>query len=213
MYDFAQARLNMVQNQIATNRVFNETILKIMTEIPRHEFVSNQWKPVAYLDRRIPLTKEREMLQPDVLARMIQLAEIHRDDNVLDIACGTGYSTAILCHLADHVVGIDDNPTLVNQSVINLDNLGLKNFALKSAPLLLGAPDLAPFQVILVNGMLPADAARNLATQLAKGGRLVAIEEVEGVPRAVLYSNTGHGIIGRTEHFEAYGCNLAGNNF
>jgi len=209
MSDFAKARLNMVQNQIATNRVFDERILKAMMEVPRHEFVDEAMKPVAYLDRRIPLSMGREMLQPDVLARMLQLARIKPDDNVLDIACGTGYSTALLCNLAEYVVAIDDISMLVTQAAINLDGLKLKNFALKAAPLLTGAPDLAHFQVIMVNGILNKDSISNLLLQLSKDGRLVVIEEVEGVPRAVLYLNTGHGVIGRTEHFEAYASRLS----
>lgn len=211
MDDFATARLNMVQNQIATNRVFDERILEVMMKIPRHNFVEGNLQAVAYLDRRIPLAEGREMLQPDVLARMLQLAKIETTDKVLDIACGTGYSTALLCHLANQVIAIDNSPTLANQAAINLDALGINNFALKAAPLLMGAPDLAPFQVIMVNGILPKDSISLLLPQLSKDGRLVTIEEVDDVPRAVLYLNTGHGVIGRTEHFEAYASKLSSN--
>lgn len=212
MNDFAKARANMVQNQIAPNRVFDQRILTAMAEIPRHEFVDVDWQSVAYLDRRIPLAHDRELLQPDVLARMMQLAEINDHDKVLDIACGTGYSTSILCNLADYVVGVDDISALVNQALTNLDRLRLKNFALKVAPLFLGAEDLSPFQVIFINGVMPSDSLYGLATQLVKGGRLIAIEEIEGVQRVVRYMNTGHGVVGKTEHFEAYGCKLSITN-
>ena len=202
--DFAKARLNMVQNQVAPHKVFDKRILEAMLWVPRHEFVSRDWQPVAYLDRRLPLNEEREMMQANSLARMLQLAEITDRDTVLEIACGSGYSTAILCQLADYVVGIDSIPVLVNQAALNLDKLGLKNFALRANSLLSGAAELAPFNVIMINGILPSLATSSILKQLAKGGRLVCVEMVEGIPRAVCYLNTGHSLIGRSEHFEVY---------
>jgi protein-L-isoaspartate(D-aspartate) O-methyltransferase len=204
MDKFLEARLNMVKNQVATNNVSNHRVLEAMSDIPREMFVAKEYRDVAYLDAAIPMTTKKTMMRPDILAKLIQLADINNHDKVLNISCGSGYSTAILCTMSSNVVGIDDDHILVAEAAMNLERLGFENFALKVAPILLGAPDLSPFQVIILNIPVTPDLLPNLLHQLVKGGRLVCIEEDEGLLKGVKYQNTGNGSIGRTEHFDVH---------
>lgn len=204
MDKFLEARLNMVKNQIAPNDVSNQLILEAMSDIPREIFVAKEYKDVAYLDSAIPMTTKKNMMRADVLAKLIQLADPSKSDKVLNIACGSGYSTAVLCSIASYVVGVDDDHILVAEAAMNLEKLGFENFALKAAPMLLGAPDVSQFQVIIINMVVKSNLLPNLLHQLVKGGRLICIEEADGILKAVKYKNIGNGSIGRTEHFDIH---------
>jgi protein-L-isoaspartate(D-aspartate) O-methyltransferase len=208
MSNYEQERFNMVHNQVAVNSVIAEPILKAMLLVPRHNFVADQLKPVAYLDRRLKIYEGREMLKADVIARMLQLCGLRKKDKVLEIACGTGYVTALLCELASKVVAMDEILDLLNQTAFNLNTLKYNNFALRHVPLLMGISELAPFDLIFVNGILPAQHPESLLMQLVKGGKLITVEEVDEIPRVVVYINTGNGVFGRVEHFEAYAAKL-----
>jgi protein-L-isoaspartate(D-aspartate) O-methyltransferase len=93
MPDYAAARRNMVDSQLRTNRVTDEALLAAIAHIPRERFVPPTLSGVAYIDEDIPLGNERYLMEPMVLGRMIQAAEIQPSDSVLDVGCATGYSS------------------------------------------------------------------------------------------------------------------------
>ena len=144
MIDFAAARLNMVESQLRPNAVTDEAVLEAFLAVPRERFVPPRAQPVAYVDQRLPLGGGHWLLQPMVLARLIQLAEIGKDDIVLDIGCGTGYAAAILARLARQVIAIDSGRPLVEQAVARLRELGASNVLAVDAPLAEGYPARAP---------------------------------------------------------------------
>jgi protein-L-isoaspartate(D-aspartate) O-methyltransferase len=202
MKAFEQARKNMVANQVMPNRVFDKRILQAMLEIPRHNFLENKLQSLGYLDSRVSVGEGRKMLAPDVFARMLQECEIKEKDQVLDIACGTGYSTVIISKLAHSVIGVDPIKSLLITASELVKKLGIKNISLKNSDILAGAPEQAPFDVIFINGALEK-SAEMLLIQLKKGGRLVVIEPCNGVMKAVKYTNI-NGNYGKEELFDAY---------
>ena len=185
MSDFAAARFNMVESQIRPNKVRGRRLLDALGNLPREAFVPSISAGIAYIDENVPVGTGRYLLEPMVLARLIEEAEIKETDRVLDIAPATGYSTAVLAKLAKEVVAVESDPALVTQAVANLDRLQIKNASLQLGPLAEGWKASAPYDVILVNGsaeILPAA----LSPQLAEGGKLLIVMRESG-PAAVAH--------------------------
>ena len=109
MTDFAAARRMMVDGQVRTADVTDLRLLAAMLELPRERFFPEDKASLAYLDLDVPVSAPgqpvRRLLKPMVLAKLIQAAGIAGTDRVLDVGCATGYSTALLAHLAGSVVG------------------------------------------------------------------------------------------------------------
>ena len=174
MIDFANARRMMVDGQIRPSDVTDRDLIAAMLEVPRERFVPPELASVAYLDRDLPVDDRRMLLNPMVLARLIQAAEVGAGDRVLDVACGTGYASAILARLAAMVVALEDDPARERRCAQTLAQLGVANVTTACGPLDAGWPALAPYDVILVNGACEVEP-QELFAQLKEGGRLVGI--------------------------------------
>ena len=98
--DFELARRNMVDNQVRTNRVTDPLVISALRAVPREVFVPAPQKGVAYLDDDLSVGSGRFLMEPMILARLLQLAEVQTHDAVLDVGCATGYSTAVLGKMA-----------------------------------------------------------------------------------------------------------------
>lgn len=178
MTDFHAARVNMVENQVRCNAVTDARLIAAMTTTPRELFVPPARRGIAYMDEDVRLTEPggpaRYLLQPRAFAKLVQLAEVGEGDVVLDIGCATGYSTAVLARLAARVVGLEEDAGLANAATAALTGLQISNATVATGPLRDGLAREAPFDVIFVNGSVPAVPA-NLFGQIAEGGRLVAV--------------------------------------
>lgn len=190
MVDFAVQRLNMVESQVRPNGVTDARIIAAMGAIPREKFVPEARRALAYMDDDIliavsPAGRRRYLLEPMALARLLQLAEVRPSDILLDIGCGTGYSTAVAAALAESVVAVEENAGLAQIAGETLSELGIANAAVVQGPHAQGYPAEAPFDVILVNGRIPS-VPTGLVEQLKPGGRLVAVVGAGPVSRATL---------------------------
>lgn len=199
--NFAAARHNMVESQLRTNKVTDAALLDAFDTIPRELFVPVPLRSVAYVDEDLPIGNGRHLIEPLVLARLIQLAEVRRTDTVLDLACGTGYSTAILSRLAASVVGVERDTGLGKLARETLASLGIENAAIIEGDPERGCARQGPFDVILINGMIEV-LPPVLNDQLVEGGRIVAVERRDGVGRAVLRRRSDGVVAGRVA-FEA----------
>ncbi len=200
--DFELARRNMVDNQVRTNRVTDPLVISALRAVPREVFVPAPQKGVAYLDDDLSVGSGRFLMEPMILARLLQLAEVQTHDAVLDVGCATGYSTAVLGKMASSVVALEEDPGLVNWATETLLGLGIDNAVVVEGALAEGLPAQGPYDVIFVNGALPRvpDVLRN---QLAEGGRLVAVVQGEkGVGHATLVTRRG-GAFGHRTEFDA----------
>jgi len=195
MIDFPAARTAMIEGQLQTSGVLDKRVLEAILKVPREEFVDDGVRQFAYLDRelKLPGTSGRFMGAPAPVARLIELAEIEPDDIVLDVACGTGYSTAIIAHLANSVVAIESMADLVARANENLAKLDIGNAAVIKAPLDKGAPDEAPFDVVIIQGAI-AEVPTALLDQLRVGGRLVALVGKGGSATALTCVKSESGI-------------------
>lgn len=186
MIDFNAARTTMVESQLRTDRVTDRRILAVFVSLPRERFVPAEKCDLAYSDAALEVWPSfdggpaRFLLTPVVLARLAQLASVEANDAVLDIGCATGYSTAVLAELAGSVTAVESEPELAAAARENLEALGVANVTVVQGDLARGAPEVGPFDVILLNGSVP-EIPKALLAQLKEGGRLVAI--VAGAPQ------------------------------
>ena len=174
MNDFSAARRNMVDCQVRPNGVTDARILAAMGEIPRELFVPKHLRGIAYVDEDLCVAEGRYLMEPMVLARMLQALDVKPDDVVLDLGCATGYSTAVLARLANMVVAVDSDAGLVVDAGARLADLGVDNAAVIEGPLGVGYDQQAPYDAILVGGMV-SDPLAGILDQLAEGGRCVAV--------------------------------------
>jgi protein-L-isoaspartate(D-aspartate) O-methyltransferase len=188
---YAAARHNMVENQIRTNRVTDPAVLRALEDTPREVFVPKQLRGVAYVDEAIDLGNGRALMEPLILARLLQAAEILETEVVLDVGCASGYSAAVLSHLASTVVAVESDADLAEQAKSRLAELSVDNVALVSGPLVAGDAAHGPYDVIVLEGAV-AEIPAALTAQLADGGRLVAVVASEtGLGRATLVARVG----------------------
>ena len=201
--DYPAARHNMVENQIRVNRVTHQGIINAFGTVPREVFVPDNLATLAYVDEKLMITEGRYMLQPMVLALLLQSAKIRPDDVVLEIGCGTGYSTAILASIANTVVAIEEDEALAKQATNNMVELGVDNAAIMTSPLAEGYKKQLPYNAIVLSGSV-AKVPESILSQLIDGGRLVTVvNKHDSLGKGVLMTKFG-GSISTEEIFDAW---------
>ncbi len=200
MTDFSAARDAMVESQIRTSDVTDLDILGAFRRTAREAFVPTARKALAYADCQVETDEGRIMLSPRDLSKMVQAADIDPQDVVLDVACGRGYSTAIIAQLADTVVGLETDEAAVTRATELLVDADISNAAVVQGDLKSGAAEHGPFNVIFVGGALPR-LHENWVSQLADGGRLVCIIQNGPVGRVTVFTKSGHAV-GETVAFD-----------
>ena len=201
MTDFTQARKAMVDSQLRTSDITDRRLLTAMESIPREQFVPEARRSLAYIDRPHKLVDEpggRALPAPTPFARLVQLAAIGAGDRVLDVGCGSGYSTAVLAALAAEVVGVEETAALAELARHNLETLGIGNARVIEAQLVAGAPEQGPYDVIVIEGEV-ASVPEALQAQLAEGGRLVAVLRTAGIGVAHRFVRAGDDVASRAE--------------
>ena len=127
MSDFNIARKNMIHNQLMTNNIVEDYILKAFDDIPRENFLPLEKKPKAYLDEDIEIITNRYLMEPRIIGNIIKLSKIKKNHRVMDLVCSTGYSSAILSKLSKKVYGVDNKIKLINQACSNIKRLNINN--------------------------------------------------------------------------------------
>jgi len=201
MLDYTVARENMIESQVRPNGITDRRLIDAMAAVPREQFVPAHLKPLAYMDEDIALVagegnSRRYLLEPMAYARMVQAARISADDLVLDIGAGSGYSAAVLSHLAQMVVAVESDAGLAKAANENLLRLEVSNVALVEAPLKAGYASEGPYNAIIINGRVE-EVPEMLLDQLADGGRLVAVVGATDMARARVYTRSGNQIADR----------------
>ena len=199
--DYAAARQNMVESQIRPNKVTDPDLIEALRRLPRELFVPKAMRGIAYVDEDIAVAPDRYLMEPMVLARLLQEAAVAATDMVLDVGCCTGYSTAVLARLANAVVGLEGDPALAAQASDRLSELDIDNAMIVEGALEAGYPRQAPYDLILLGGRaerIPSE----IIGQLAEGGRLVGVIGDSGMGRACVLTKRG-GTTTRREVFDA----------
>ncbi|GAB4351885.1 MAG: protein-L-isoaspartate O-methyltransferase [Kiloniellaceae bacterium] len=188
----------MVESQIRTNKVTDPRIFDAFGTVPREAFVGDAKKGIAYIDEDLEVAPGRFLMEPMVLARLLQAALPQAGDMVLDIGCATGYSTAVLAQLAETVVGLESERALMDAANRTLNALDVDNAVVVEGALQAGYQKQAPYNVIVFQGAV-AEVPETVKRQLADGGRLAAVViDAAGIGRGTLIQRAGDSFSSRT---------------
>jgi protein-L-isoaspartate(D-aspartate) O-methyltransferase len=208
--DHAVARRNMVDSQIRPSGIEDMKLIAAMGTVAREAFLPRSDQGLAYMGGEIEVGPGRVLSAPLTLARLIQAAGIKPSDVVLHVGAGVGYGSALLAQLASTVVALDSDSGLVETANRVLADLGALNVAVLQGDMASGYPRQAPYDVIVIEGLV-AEVPESLLSQLAEGGRLSALVALETgrMGRGTVF--TMHkGTIGRRERFDAAATPLPG---
>ena len=199
--NYEAARRHMVESQVRPNDVTDLRIQQAMETTPREMFVPPELRDQVYVEREIDYAPGRRLLRARDFAKLAAAADIRRSDVVLNVVCGSGYSTAILANLAEMVVSVESDEKLAALAQDNLNVLGFSNAAVISGDPTAGAANQGPFDVIFVGGVIEKKPDA-LIGQLRDGGRLATILRENGVSRGGVYVRSG-GTASFTPYFDA----------
>jgi len=174
MTDFAAHRRTMVDTQVRPSDVTKFPIIDSMLHVPREKFVPDTKAEAAYIGENLSLDDGRVLLDPRTLAKMIDALDITSDDLVLDIGCGTGYSSAVILRMAQAVVAVEEDEALARAAEAAFAQTGSETVVLHKGKLTEGATEHAPYDVILLQGGIES-FPQALVGQLSDAGRVAAV--------------------------------------
>ncbi|KZY44010.1 protein-L-isoaspartate O-methyltransferase [Roseovarius sp. HI0049] len=192
MTDYAARRTMMVDTQVRPADVTKFPIINAMLSVPREAFVPDHLREAAYMGDNVDLGGNRVVLDPRTLAKILDALDIRQDELVLDIGSAMGYSAAVIAHMAQAVVAVEEDAEMAGEAQSLLPELGADNVAVHEGPLTEGAAEHGPFDVIIVEGAV-AHLPETLTDQLKDGGRIACLF-MEGTLGAV---RIGYKIDGR----------------
>ena len=202
MTGYEAARANMIERQLQPNKVTDERVIGAFAGIRREVFVPERLRAIAYADDDLPLGNGRYLMAPMVAARLLQAAEIRRSDNALVVGAGVGYEAALIAALCRSVVALEDDPDLARQGRAALVERRIATINFVEGAQAQSSRVRPAYDVIFFGGAV-AEIPSEISTQLAEGGRMVAIVKPDpGLGRATLVTRTG-GILASRVMFDA----------
>ena len=165
-------RRTMVESQLRRRGIHDERVLEAMLRIPRHEFVPEVYKSLAYADHPIPIAEGQTISQPFIVAASLQALALNGGESVLEVGTGSGYQTGLLAVLARAVYSLERHRNLAQIAEQTLAKLGISNSKIFVGDGSYGLREFAPYDAILVSAAAPG-IPQSLLEQLADGGRMV----------------------------------------
>jgi protein-L-isoaspartate(D-aspartate) O-methyltransferase len=162
----------MVDEQLLARDIVDQRVLEVMGRLPRHDFIAEEYRSLAYADAPLPIGHGQTISQPYMVALMTQLLRLQGNERVLEIGTGSGYQAAILANLAQQVYTIERMHDLVEAARAVIDRLGIANIELLEGDGSGGVPQYAPYHAVMVTAAAPS-VPHVLLEQLLDGGRLV----------------------------------------
>ena len=162
----------MVRKQIQARGITDKKVLRAMTDVPRHLFVSEALMDQAYGDFPLPIGENQTISQPYIVAEMTQALQLSKNDRVLEIGTGSGYQAAILAEISYRVYTIERLHSILLKARKIFDQLHYHNIVTRYSDGTVGWADESPFDAIIVTAGAPS-IPHTLISQLAPGGRLV----------------------------------------
>jgi protein-L-isoaspartate(D-aspartate) O-methyltransferase len=169
---FLAQRRSMVESQLRARGIRDERVLSAMFLVPRHEFVSAEYRDQAHEDHPIPIGEGQTLSQPYIVAIMLEALALKPTDTVLEVGTGSGYQTALLAELARQVYSVERHVSLARTAQATLVRLGYTNVEVVLGDGSHGLPERAPFDAIIVSAAAP-QIPPPLFAQLREGGRMV----------------------------------------
>lgn len=189
--ELEQARFNMIEQQIRPWDVLDQRVLDLLAEVPREDFVPEDYRRLAYADIAVPIGEGEVMMHPKLEARMLQAVDLHPTDVVLEVGTGSGYVTALLARATRHVYSVEIHPTLSQAAAGRLTAHGLENVTLETGDASQGWDQHElRYDVIVITGSLP-QLPESFQHMLNRGGRLFAVVGESPVMEAILVRRVG----------------------
>jgi protein-L-isoaspartate(D-aspartate) O-methyltransferase len=184
----------MVEEQIIPRGVKDERVLAAMRKVPRHEFLPEMIRGMAYADNALPLGESQTMSQPYMVALMTELLRLKGTERVLEIGTGSGYQAAVLAELCEKVYTVERIKSLADKARASLDRLGYRSVAIKVYDGTYGWKEMAPFDAIMVTAGAP-EVPATLTEQLKEGGSMVIPVGDRHGQRLLKVSRTSEGTV------------------
>jgi len=167
-------RDRFIDRLVSNGYLKSERVIKAFGSVPRHLFVPEEIRDVAYDDCPQPIGFNQTISAPHMVAIMTELLDVRPDSGILEVGTGSGYQAAILAELAPQglVVSLERVPELADRAGRTLRELGYGNVRVVEGDGTLGFRECAPYDRILVTAAAPA-VPKSLVGQLAAGGRLL----------------------------------------
>jgi protein-L-isoaspartate(D-aspartate) O-methyltransferase len=207
--NIAQARFNMIEQQIRPWNVLDADVLALLADVRREEFVPAAHQALAFADLEIPLGHGQCMLAPRLEARMLQDLQVRPNEKVLEIGTGSGYMAALLARRAQSVLSLERISELAQSAAQKLQNAGIHNAHVRQADGALPLTGEGKFQVIVLSGSVPA-VPQQLLDLLDIGGRLIAIVGDEPIMSAQLITRVSATALRSTTPWDANAPRLHG---
>lgn len=167
------AREKMIEQQVRAWDVLDPTVLEVLGKIPREQFVPRAYQLLAFADVEIPIGHGESMMTPTVEGRVLQALNLDGLGRVLEIGTGTGFLTACLARLCDHVTSIDIYEDFLKRAGENLADTGIENVDLQHMDAIERLPD-GRFDAIAVTGSVQRFDPR-FVEALKDGGHLFIV--------------------------------------
>lgn len=196
----ADAREQMIEQQVRAWNVLDERVLAVMRQVPRELFVPVEQRYRAYADAEVPLTRGQHMLRPSVVGRLLQALMPAGSEQVLEIGAGSGFVTACLRSMAARVRTLEIFPELATSARRNLAAFGMQDVEVVDADAMQGDRG-ARYDVIALTASLPVYDAR-FERMLTVGGRLFVVVGEPPVMDARLVQRTSEDSVATRSLFE-----------
>ena len=170
--DFDLRRELMVERQLEDRGISAPAVLDAFRTVPREAFVREDDAVSAYDDCPLAIACGQTISQPYIVALMLQAADLHPADRVLEVGAGSGYAAALISRIAERVVAIERHAELAELARDRLQRLGYRNARIIHGDGSRGCPEEAPFEAILA-AATGSHVPEPLVDQLAPGGRIV----------------------------------------
>jgi len=172
--NFEQARFNMVEQQVRTWEVLDESVLDLLETTHREDFVPVRYRKMAFADIAIPLEHGQTMMKPVVEGRLLQALELQPDETVLEVGTGSGFITACLAQLAKRVVTVDIHEQFSREAEAKLKEKDILNVEFETGDVMSGWQPEQAHDVLVVTGSVP-DIPDHFRGWVNPSGRLFVI--------------------------------------
>jgi protein-L-isoaspartate(D-aspartate) O-methyltransferase len=152
--------------------VLDPRVMAAIGRVPRHEFVDDEWKDVAYLNQPLPIGRGQTISQPYIVAVMTDFLDVPADGRVLEVGTGCGYQAAVLAEVCESVYSIEIVAPLGHDARDRLARLGYDNVHVRVGDGFAGWPEHGPYDGIIVTAAAD-EVPPPLLEQLKPGGRMI----------------------------------------
>lgn len=172
--NFEQARFNMVEQQVRPWEVVDDRVLELLESTHREDFTPIRYRKMAFADVAIPLENGQCMMRPVVEGRLLQALQLQPDETVLEIGTGSGFLTACLAQLSEHVVSVDIFEQFLEEAAAKLRKKDITNVEFVHADVMSGWQPEQAQDVLVVSGSVP-QVPEDFRGWVNPGGRMFVV--------------------------------------